>query len=450
MRDIYHSVTLDKDKCRGCTNCIKSCPTEAIRVRGGKAVILKSKCIDCGECIRICPHHAKIASTDNLKILSNYKYNIAIPAPAFYSQFSEDIDINILLNALKAIGFDYVYEVSEAAERVSIAIKNYLKNKDRAIPSISSSCPAIIRLIQVRFPELIENIVPINPPMEIAGHIAREYGAKLGYRDADIGVFFITPCPAKVTSILRPVGVKKSYINGAFSITQIYSEIIKKLSSIKEEELENFQKSSGQGIIWGISGGEKHAVEYGNRLSIDGIHNVISVLEEVEMGKLNNMDYIECQACIGGCIGGALTVENRFIARIKLERIARRYGKMFSVDSEEILADYEKGDYFFKEEIKPKPILLLDKNLSRAVEKMELMEKILENLPGLDCGACGAPNCRALAEDIVRGYAHELDCIIILKERVNELAEKMVALSKTVPPAMGIKEPEEEGTKDWD
>ena len=127
MRDIYHSVTLDKDKCRGCTNCIKSCPTEAIRVRGGKAVILKSKCIDCGECIRICPHHAKIASTDNLKILSNYKYNIAIPAPAFYSQFSEDIDINILLNALKAIGFDYVYEVAEAAERVSIAITNYQK-----------------------------------------------------------------------------------------------------------------------------------------------------------------------------------------------------------------------------------------------------------------------------------------------------------------------------------
>ncbi len=286
--------------------------------------------------------------------------------------------------------------------------------------------------------------------MEIAGKKAREYGVQLGYRDKDIGVFFITPCPAKVTSILRPVGVKKSYINGAFSITQIYSEIIKKLSSINEADLENLQKSSGQGIIWGVSGGEKHAVDYGNRLSVDGIHNVINVLEEVEMGKLNNMDYIECQACIGGCIGGALTVENRFIARIKLERIARRYGQKFSVDCDEVLADYKKGEYFLKEEIKPKPIQPLDKNLGRAVEKMKHMEKILEDLPGLDCGACGAPNCQALAEDIVRGYAQELDCIIILKERVNELAEKMVALSKTVPPAMGIKEPEEEGTNNWD
>ena len=149
--------------------------------------------------------------------------------------------------------------------------------------------------------------------MEIAGKKAREYGVQLGYRDKDIGVFFITPCPAKVTSILRPVGVKKSYINGAFSITQIYSEIIKKLSSINEADLENLQKSSGQGIIWGISGGEEYTIDYGNRLSIDGIHNVINVLEEVEMGKLNNMDYIECQVCIGGCIGGALTVENRLL-----------------------------------------------------------------------------------------------------------------------------------------
>ena len=62
----FHSVYLDDKLCRGCVNCIKRCPTEAIRVRGGKAVIASERCIDCGECIRICPHHAKRAVTDRL------------------------------------------------------------------------------------------------------------------------------------------------------------------------------------------------------------------------------------------------------------------------------------------------------------------------------------------------------------------------------------------------
>lgn len=57
----FHSVRLDESKCMGCTNCIKRCPTGAIRVRRGKAYIISERCIDCGECIRICPHHAKYA-----------------------------------------------------------------------------------------------------------------------------------------------------------------------------------------------------------------------------------------------------------------------------------------------------------------------------------------------------------------------------------------------------
>ena len=71
----FHSVTLNKDKCQGCTNCIKSCPTEAIRVRDGKAKIIKERCIDCGECIRICPYHAKLALTDESSELSKHKFN---------------------------------------------------------------------------------------------------------------------------------------------------------------------------------------------------------------------------------------------------------------------------------------------------------------------------------------------------------------------------------------
>ena len=65
----YHSVRLEKEKCMGCTNCIKRCPTEAIRVHDGKATIMKSRCIDCGECIRACPHSAKRAVTDDFEMI---------------------------------------------------------------------------------------------------------------------------------------------------------------------------------------------------------------------------------------------------------------------------------------------------------------------------------------------------------------------------------------------
>ena len=87
MERFYHSVTLDVDKCVGCTNCIKRCPTEAIRVREGKAIITPERCIDCGVCIRVCPHHAKKAKFDHLEMLNRFTYNIALPAPSLYGQF---------------------------------------------------------------------------------------------------------------------------------------------------------------------------------------------------------------------------------------------------------------------------------------------------------------------------------------------------------------------------
>ena len=74
MDNIIHSVTLDKEKCKGCTKCIQLCPTQAIRVRNGKARIIKEKCIDCGECINVCPYHAKKGVTDKFEIINNFKY----------------------------------------------------------------------------------------------------------------------------------------------------------------------------------------------------------------------------------------------------------------------------------------------------------------------------------------------------------------------------------------
>ena len=107
--DYFHSVLLNKDKCHGCTNCLRRCPTEAIRVRHGKAKILKERCIDCGECVRVCQSHAKYVATDKFEILKDYKYTVALPAPSFYGQFRSEISVDTILTAFLEIGFDDVF-----------------------------------------------------------------------------------------------------------------------------------------------------------------------------------------------------------------------------------------------------------------------------------------------------------------------------------------------------
>ena len=166
-KEKFHSVRLDRDKCQGCTNCIKSCPTQAIRVRNGKAVIINERCIDCGECIRICANNAKKAVTDSLDNLKNYRYRVALPAPALYSQYRTARTRNGILTALKKIGFDDVVEVAYGAEAVSNATRQYLKKDNLPRPVISTACPAVVKLVQVKFPNLIDHLLPL-PLVQVA------------------------------------------------------------------------------------------------------------------------------------------------------------------------------------------------------------------------------------------------------------------------------------------
>ena len=188
MEKRFHSVRLEKDKCKGCTNCLKRCPTEAIRVRGGRAHIIDERCIDCGECIRVCDYHAKVAVTDPLSSISRFKYKIALPAPSLYGQFKNLRSISQILTGLRHMGFDDVFEVARGADVVTRAIREKLRQPDLPRPLISAACPAIVRLIQVRFPDLIDHIVDIRQPMEVAALIARrEFARKHNVPESDIG-----------------------------------------------------------------------------------------------------------------------------------------------------------------------------------------------------------------------------------------------------------------------
>ncbi len=429
MAKYFHSVTLDESKCRGCTNCIKGCPTEAIRVRQEKARIINERCIDCGECIRICPYHAKKAITDDFSGILSFKYKIAIPAPTLYSQFKPEFSRNMLLNALKAIGFDDIYEVARGAEFVTDATKKLLADKSIKKPLISSACPAVVRLIQVRFPNLIDQLVKLESPMEVAAKIAKKKAAvQMQLNPSDIGVFFITPCPAKATSVKAPYESKKSSVDGVISIKDIYLKMLACLDKL--EEPEQLEQAGYEGIRWANSGGEGLAIGTDRFLAVDGIHNVITILEEVENDKIEGVDFIEALSCTGGCLGGPLTVENVYVAKT---RIKKHVDDAKTMDKSNLLQDTYDDNIDWTEEIVYTPVMKLDDDFGKAMKKLEDLEKINDGLPGLDCGACGAPNCRALAEDIVRGMAQETDCIFKLREKLRDLSVQMQGLGNMLP-----------------
>lgn len=439
MGKFFHSVTLDKDSCKGCINCIKRCPTEAIRVRGGKAQILSDRCIDCGECIRVCPHHAKKPIYDSLEVLEQFDYLIALPAPALYGQFNNLDDVDIVLNGLLAMGFDDVFEVAAAAELISDCTRKLLSEGLLKKPVISSACPAVTRLIRVRFPDLIENILPLIAPVELAARMARKKAMEeTGLASGQIGVIFISPCAAKVTAVKMPLGTRKSEIDAVVAIKEVYPKLLSYMKQV-EDSPEELTRSGRMGISWGSSGGEASALLNERYLAADGIENVIHVLENLEDEKFTDLDFVELNACSAGCVGGVLTVENPYIAKAKLKRI-RKYRPVSCNRIEHVIPREAKWEV----PIQYEPVLQLDDNVFTAMQKLTELQEIESRLKGLDCGSCGAPTCHALAEDIVRGYASENDCIFRLKEYMQEIAHTISALESALPQEYRTGEPQDE------
>ncbi len=426
MEKLLHSVYLDDEKCLGCTTCLRSCPTGAIRVRGGKAIINESKCIDCGECIRICPHHAKLAKTDPLSKKDNYSYTVALVAPAIIGQFKPKYSITQILSAIKALGFDEVVEVAYGAEVVGQALKYEYHAKRYPRPLISSACSAVVKLIQVRFPELTDNICRLKSPMAMTARLVRKRIRDEGkYKNSDVGVFFITPCAAKATMVNNPASSeydKYDLIDGAIAIKDIYSDILSHIGNCPIQE--GIHNTTPESCSWALSGGESDYLKNKNVLHVDGIQNVISVLEEIECGKLDTIEFFEGLACIGGCVGGCLTVENNYVAKMYIQDRANKMKQtsIIHMSDDYVKNVYNSGMMHIKERILPRSPEPLDQDINKAIEKMKQIEILEAKLPGLDCGSCGSPGCRALAEDIVAGKANEIDCVFVLKDRVRDLS----------------------------
>ena len=420
-----HSVSLDIEKCKGCTTCLKRCPTEAIRIRDGHAVISPERCISCGECIRLCPYQAKRAISDPLSAIHDYRYAIALPAPSLYGQFDNLDDIDRVLKGLLSLGFSDVFEVAAAAELVSAYTRLYISRTDIKKPVISSACPTITRMISKNYPYLCENIMPILPPVDIAAMLARKKAKEEHpeLRDEDIGILFISPCPAKVSYVKNDEG-KRPLIDAVLSVRDVYFAL---LDVMKRQEL----KSAGMiGIGWATTGGESAAVFNSHYLAADGIENCIRVLEQIDNSDFTGLDFVELDACDGGCVGGAMTVANPYIAQARLQSL-KRY---LPVSPNRPASEWIPDEFFNKQSVEYDPYHRLSPDRKEAMRMMREIEEIRETLPGIDCGSCGAPTCMSFAEDIVKGETTADECTVNMRMLFHRYLEEHREASRKPAP----------------
>lgn len=389
------TVVLDDEKCIGCITCMRRCPTEAIRIVNGKAKIQYEKCINCGECIRSCKGGAKRPVYDSFDLVKSYPYKIALPSPSLFGQFNHLDDPNYVIEGLLALGFDEVFEVGLAAELVTDCSKKLMAEGKLPRPVISTACPAVVELILMKFHELADHMLEVYAPAKIAAKLAKKRAIGRGIPADDIGIFFISPCPAKVYSLHKEEVSNEKYISGVLSQSDVYFRLVEKMNKI--EKPRKLGKCGHFGINWGSSGGESNGLGLGNYIHCSGIRNVLGLLTEMSDGKLDGADFVEMNVCPGGCVGGVLNVENPFIARNKMRQLAEKMKT-----SPATMEEFGLTTDFFLWDKEPEPItsFRFDSDVFAAMQKMMLVEEYLKKLPGIDCGACGAPSCRTHAEDV--------------------------------------------------
>lgn len=408
----YHAHVILQERCDGRMKCLRACPTQAIRLRKGKVIVFDDLCVDCGECINVCPSHVFEPVIDELSDFDNFEFKIAIPSRVLYTQFGLDIHPCMVHQALKQIGFDAVVDISEVSHDLSFAISTHIKERKESTPIISSFCPALIRLIQVSYPNLMHMISTFDVPREItAKETKKKYSKELGIPENKIGAIYITPCPAKVVSIKQPAEKEKSWIDGALSIKEIYNRILPEILELKENRTPQADKDYffyGKG--WGALGYEPQHIETERCISVIGITDIKMVLNDIEDAKLRNIDYIEAFTCMQGCIGGSFCVENPYISRHNAIMLEKRYGEPKGFDEEEIRKKIEAGYYFMEHDVHPRQTRALTPDIATSIKRMKQKERILQKLPKTDCGICGAPTCETFAEDCAWGEADLTDC----------------------------------------
>jgi Na+-translocating ferredoxin:NAD+ oxidoreductase RNF subunit RnfB len=425
MAELAHGFRIDQGKCKGCLACMRACPTRAIRVRDCKAQYRPDHCIDCGVCLTACPSGAIGATTWSVEDLARFKYKVAVPCPVLFGQFPPGITPALVVDGLLTLGFDAVWDYGVEIGLVSRAIHDYVVAWKGATPLISISCPVVVRLVQVSYPRMVDQLIPVQLPREIAGREAkRTFSARLGLHEDEVGAIYITPCQAKTISVLQPAEGVGSHLDGTLGITDVYNGILAYASLQKDEGNRVPRRPivrNSTFLRWHVSEGLGHLLPGHRYLRVTGLPNIIQLFDDIERGKLRGVDFIEAYNCWSGCTAGNLTVANVYLTWSKVHTLISELPEMDDETQAEIDRRFPTEVFTLDSPIRPRPIRGHIGSLKERVQMVQRAETTLASLPGLDCGLCGAPTCRELARDVSMGDAAPRDCIFLSPERIKEL-----------------------------
>jgi len=424
MIEYAHGFRMHEDACDGCLACMRACPTYAIRVKHGKAHVLGELCIDCGSCLKACTRGAITATTSGLDEIGHFAFKVAVPTPVLFGQFPPDVRPEHTAEGLLAAGFDAVWDYGVELRLGTRAIVDYVESWRGAQPLINMTCPVIVRLVQVSYPRMVEQLIQMQPPREVAGReIKRRYSQERGLSPQQIAAIYVTPCQAKTISILQPAEGGRSFLDGAVGIQQIYNSVLVEAQAAAQAGRASFARSpvrSANMLRWSTPRTLADSLGERRYMSVTGLANVIRVFDDVEKGKLKDVDFLECYACWEGCANGNLTVDNVYVSRAKLQALMAELPDAHRETETEARRRHPNEDYSLEHPFVPR-VTSHVVDLRERVRRVKEAETVLQSLPGFNCGLCGAPSCSVLAHDVAAGQGAITDCVLLSRQRLEEL-----------------------------
>jgi len=352
-----NSVSLDISRCRQCLRCLGACPTQAARVYCGRPEVLEHLCVDCTACAEACP--ADVFGFPAQAIPPDISPETVLVLPvSLLGQLGPGVRPGDVLEALASLGFHDVRVGTIWEDALDEAVRAYAAAT--AFPVLPPVCPAVVNLIRMRFPSLLPHIPPFLTPIEAA-------------REAITGphVVAVVPCPAQYTAFAGPNGLTRVDIVAPGALLQAL--------------LPRLKRHGRDAAAGALLKGEA-AVRVG------GMGAVTRFREEVENGQAADCASVALYACPDGCFGAPVWRTHPAMARQRArEALPRQQAPGVAVRRVRPLT--------------PRAGLRLDADMRRAMRKLGEIDALTRQLPGRDCGVCGAPTCGALAEDIVRGRA---------------------------------------------
>ena len=408
-------LSINEVNCKDCYKCVRHCPVNAIKVKGGHANVDNDRCILCGSCYGICPQNAKVVRNDiNIakEVIKNNEHSIVSIAPSFFAYYNQPLAGKIL-KALCLLGFSNLEQTSRAVKTVSEQHLKYYETNQKIV--ISSSCPATVNLIEKYYPDLLKFLAPVISPA-----IAHAKIIKKDHQDTTCGIVFISPCIAKKQEL------NDSPINACLTFDEL-EEWIKEenieLDKLKPVDFKEYfsQNSSLFPLLGGLIkrvGLSENSFDK-EIISISGISEIKDILDLIRQKKIKS-GFIDILSCKGGCVSGPCRPKNcidKNFMELKINLIENLKNLPEKTNDDSLSAEE------LYREFKNKSLKLETPKESSIKYILSLTGKINPE-DEQNCGACGYNTCRDKAIAVIHGMAEAEMCIPYMRNQ----AEKFTSI----------------------